>query len=283
MITRFAPSPTGLLHLGHAYSAWTGWAAARRAAGTFLLRIEDIDTARCRAEFEAAIFEDLAWLGLDWAPTVMRQTDRRAAYAAALDRLSDLGVLYPCFCSRKEIQAEVAAMSRAPHGPDGPLYPGTCRALDPAERAERIAAGEPHALRLDAATAAARTGPLTWHEVEEGDVTVDPGVNGDVVLARKEVATSYHLSVVVDDADQGITRVTRGRDLIHATHVHRLLQALLGLPVPRWHHHHLLLDDEGRKLAKRRGSPALSERREAGEDGLMLARQLRLQHLRVGT
>ncbi|NBC95956.1 MAG: tRNA glutamyl-Q(34) synthetase GluQRS [Deinococcus-Thermus bacterium] len=264
MITRFAPSPSGLLHLGHAYSAWTGWAAARRAGGTFLLRIEDIDTARCRADFETAIFEDLAWLGLDWAPEVMRQSARTNAYAAALDRLDTLGVLFPCFCSRREIRAEVAAMTRAPHGPDGPLYPGTCKALSAAERAERIAAGMPYSLRLDAADAAARTGPLSWHEVGEGRIAVDPGVNGDVVMARKEVATSYHLSVVVDDADQAITLVTRGRDLIHATHVHRLLQALLDLPAPDYAHHRLLTDADGERLAKRADAFALRGYRAQG-------------------
>ena len=266
-----APSPTGQLHLGHAHSALLGWRIARDAGGRFLLRIEDIDQTRCRPEFDAAILEDLAWLGLDWDGAVRRQSQHLADYRAALDRLGGLGVLYPCFCSRKEIAAEIAAAGRAPHGsvrgPDGPLYPGTCRALDPAERRARIAAGAPHALRLDAAAAAALAGPLSWQEAGDGlagTATVDPAVNGDVVLARRDVATSYHLAVTVDDHLQGVTLVTRGRDLFAATHVHRLLQALLGLRMPRYHHHVLLTDAAGMRFAKRQGAPSLRSLRDAG-------------------
>lgn len=265
LVTRFAPSPTGFLHLGHAHSALTGWHAAKAAGGRFLLRIEDIDTGRCRPAFEEAIFEDLAWLGLDWERPVRRQSEHMDDYADALNHLDRLGVLYPCFCTRKEILAEVAAAGRAPHGPDGPLYPGTCRAFSPAERKARIAAGAPYALRLDAAKAAALTGPLSWTEAETGTVPVDPTLLGDVVLARKDVAASYHLAVTVDDALQGVTLVTRGQDLFHATHVHRLLQALLGLGTPTYHHHRLLTDAAGRRLAKRDEALTLRALRAAGK------------------
>ncbi|MFO1057479.1 MAG: tRNA glutamyl-Q(34) synthetase GluQRS, partial [Dongiaceae bacterium] len=224
-VTRFAPSPTGLLHLGHAASALTGWRAARAVpGGRFLLRIEDIDRTRCRPAFTAAILEDLAWLGLDWEQPVRIQSAHLADYAAALARLEALGVLYPCFCTRAAIAAEIAAAAVAPHGGE-PVYPGLCRGLDPAAAAARRAAGEPHALRLDAARAAALAGPLAWEEEGEGRVAVDPAALGDVVLARKDIGTSYHLAVTVDDALQGVTLVTRGRDLYAATHVHRLLQA----------------------------------------------------------
>ncbi len=267
-VCRFAPSPTGFLHLGHAHSALFGWRIAREAGGRFLLRIEDIDPQRCRPEFEAAILEDLAWLGLDWDGPVRRQSDHMDDYAAALDRLGRLGVLYPCFCSRKDIQEEIARAGYAPHltpmGPEGPLYPGTCRRRDPIHAAARVAAGEPHAIRLDVAKAAAITGPLTWEEQGKGVVTADPGVLGDVVLARRDVRASYHLSVTVDDHLQGVTLVTRGRDLHPATHLHRLLQALLGLDVPEWRHHGLLTNDAGERLSKRDGATALRALREAG-------------------
>jgi len=265
IVTRFAPSPTGYLHLGHAASALTGWQAAREApGGRFLLRIEDIDRTRCRPEYEQAILEDLGWLGLEWEQPVRRQSEHGADYRAALDRLAGRGVLYPCFCTRAAIAAEIAAAGAAPHGADGPLYPGLCRRLDPAQRAARLAAGEPHALRLDAAAAAAAVGPLAWEERGEGRVAVVPGALGDVVLARKDIAASYHLAVVVDDALQGITLVTRGRDLFSATHVHRLLQALLDLPTPTYHHHLLLADATGRRLAKRTGALGLRQLRAAG-------------------
>ncbi|WP_119461395.1 tRNA glutamyl-Q(34) synthetase GluQRS [Rhodospirillaceae bacterium SYSU D60014] len=262
--TRFAPSPTGYLHLGHAFSALTGWHAARPAGGRFLLRIEDIDAGRCRPEFEEAIFEDLAWLGLDWERPVRRQSDHMADYAAALDRLDGLGVLYPCFCTRKAIQDEVAAADRAPHGPDGPLYPGTCRALSPAERREQIANGGAYALRLDAAQAARHVGALAWEEAEVGTVPVDPLLLGDIVLARKDIAASYHLAVTVDDHLQGVTLVTRGRDLFHATHVQRVLQALLDLRPPAYCHHRLLTARDGQRLAKRDKAETLRALRASG-------------------
>ncbi|WP_299444075.1 tRNA glutamyl-Q(34) synthetase GluQRS [uncultured Rhodospira sp.] len=265
VVARFAPSPTGLLHLGHAHSALFTARHAAAAGGRFLLRLEDIDAGRCRPEFEAAILEDLAWLGLTWETPVWRQSARLEAYKAALDRLDAMGLLYPCFCTRKDILAEIAASPSAPHGPDGPLYPGICRAMDPGDRAARVAAGVPHALRLDMAAALARlSGPLVWHDAAAGPQTAAPTLFGDVVLARKDIPTSYHLAVTVDDAAQGITLVTRGLDLFHATHVHRLLQALLDLPTPAYHHHGLLTDDSGRRLAKRDNARALRTLREAG-------------------
>ncbi len=264
IVTRFAPSPTGLLHLGHAYSALCGRRRADAAGGCFLLRIEDIDTARCRPEYEAAILEDLAWLGIVWDGAVRRQSEHWEDYRAALGRLDAAGLIYPCFCTRREIQAEIAAMGGAPHGPDGPLYPGTCRRLDPARRQERIAAGEAYALRLDVAAATARTGPLTWIDEIAGPQTAMPEILGDVVLARKDVPTSYHLAVTVDDALQGVTVVTRGADLFHASHLHRLLQALLDLPVPVWRHHPLLTDASGKRLAKRSDAVSIRALRDAG-------------------
>jgi len=259
-VTRFAPSPTGLLHLGHAYAALFAERAARAAGGRFLLRIEDIDRTRCRPAFEAAILEDLAWLGLRWDGPAVRQSERLGLYAAAAARLEALGVLYPCFCTRRDI----AAAAGAPHGPEGPLYPGTCRGLGAAERARRAAAGAQPALRLDAWRAAALAGPLVWRDCESGTVAVDAGVLGDVVLVRKDIGTSYHLAVVTDDAAQGVTLVTRGADLAPATHVHRLLQALLGLPEPTYHHHALIRDDAGERLAKRADAASLASLRASG-------------------
>ncbi|HYE00543.1 MAG TPA: tRNA glutamyl-Q(34) synthetase GluQRS, partial [Alphaproteobacteria bacterium] len=264
IVTRFAPSPTGYLHLGHAHSALFGWQAARRAGGRFLLRLEDIDRSRWRPEFAAAIPEDLAWLGLDWDGPVRVQSEHFADYRAALDRLDGRGLLYPCFCSRKEIAEEIARAGQAPHGPDGPLYPGTCRHRPRAEGAERIAAGQPYALRLDVGAALAATGPLSWEDLAAGVQAARPELLGDVVLARKDSPASYHLAVTVDDALQGVTLVTRGVDLFHASHLHRLLQALLDLPVPRWHHHGLLLNERGERLSKRDGATALRALREAG-------------------
>jgi glutamyl-Q tRNA(Asp) synthetase len=262
--TRFAPSPTGALHLGHAHAALFAWQRARQTRGHFLLRLEDIDTTRCRPEFAAAILEDLAWLGLDWDGEVRQQSLCFADYRAALERLEAMGLIYPCFCTRAAIQAEIARAGNAPHGPEGPVYPGICRGLSAAERAGRVAAGEAFALRLDVGRALDRTGPLTWHDEQQGKVRADPASHGDVVLARKEVPTSYHLAVTVDDALQGIDLVTRGEDLFTATHVHRLLQALLGLPVPRYHHHTLLTDASGRRFAKRDRALTLAALREAG-------------------
>ena len=242
-ITRFAPTPSGYLHLGHAYAALVGWESARAAGGRFLLRIEDIDRARCRPEFEQGIFEDLRWLDLDWDGEPLRQSERMVLYDQALDQLDRLGVLYPCFCTRRRIRAEIAHAGQAPHGPAGEaVYPGICRSLGIAERRRRIAAGEPFALRLDVGRALATTGPLTWYDLRAGRIAARPEALGDVVLARKDVPSSYHLAVTVDDAAQGVTLVTRGEDLFQASHVHRLLQALLGLPIPRYYHHNLIAD-----------------------------------------
>ena len=257
--TRFAPSPTGLLHRGHAFSAVTAWRMARERGGRFILRMEDIDTTRCRPEFEAAILEDLAWLGLDWDGPVWRQSQRTPVYRAALDRLVEIGVAYPCFCSRSDIAAAVAA----PHGPEGPVYPGTCRHLSPDERARRRAT-ETSAWRLDVAAALAITGPLTWHDRHAGLQQADPLAGGDIVVARRDVGTAYALAVVVDDAAQGVTDVVRGVDLFEATHVQRLLQALLGLPTPRYHHHPLILGADGKRLAKRDAGETLRALRENG-------------------
>lgn len=265
-VTRFAPSPTGRLHLGHAHAALFAWRLARAAGGSFRLRIEDLDTARCDPAYEAGIFADLAWLGLDWDGPVPRQSARHDAYAEALARLEALGVVYPCFCSRKEIRAEVARAGAAPHGPLGPVYPGTCRGLSERTRAARKAAGTPYALRLDAAAARALVGRPTWIEAAQPPQPADLSGVGDVVVARKDLGTSYHLAVVVDDAAQGVTLVTRGADLRDSTPVHRVLQALLGLPVPRWHHHALLTDDAGVRLAKRDAARSLAALRTAGYD-----------------
>ncbi|MFO1483581.1 MAG: tRNA glutamyl-Q(34) synthetase GluQRS [Verrucomicrobiaceae bacterium] len=261
-VTRFAPSPTGWLHLGHAYAAL--FAHEKADGGRFLIRIEDIDGTRTRPEYEEAIFEDLEWLGLNWETPVRRQSDHFDDYRAALAKLEALGVLYPCFCTRKEIQEEIARAGNAPQGPDGPLYPGTCRSRDAAERAERIAKGEPYALRLDVTKAMQGVGELTWKDRVHGVFAAQPALFGDVVLARKETPASYHLSVVVDDALQGITLVTRGEDLLPASHLHRLLQELLGLPVPEWQHHRLITDETGKRLAKRDDARSLRSLRAAG-------------------
>lgn len=260
IVTRFAPSPTGHLHLGHAHAALFAHRAARDAGGRFLLRIEDIDPARCRPEFDAAILEDMAWLGLDWDGPVRRQSEHFGDYRAALDRLEDHGVTYPCFCSRKDI-AEAGA---APHGPIGAIYPGTCRTLSPAERQERVAAGQPYAIRLDVAAATVIAGPLSWHDAAAGRVVARPQIEGDAVLARRDTPTSYHLAVTVDDHLQGVSLVTRGADLFAATHIHRLLQALLGYEPPAYHHHPIRTNAEGTRLSKRDGALAIRALREAG-------------------
>jgi glutamyl-Q tRNA(Asp) synthetase len=265
IVTRFAPSPTGFLHLGHAHSALAGWRRARAAGGRFLLRIEDIDLGRCRPEYRDAILEDLAWLGLDWDGPVRVQSEHLPEYRAALARLDSARLLYPCFCTRANIARAVAASLSAPHGPDGPAYPGTCRAIPPAERAARIAAGEPHALRLDMARALALAPPdLSFGEEGGGRVACRPAVFGDAVLARKDSPASYHLCVTHDDAAQGVTLVTRGVDLKPATDLHRLLQALLGWPEPAYAHHPLLTDASGRRLAKRDRAATLRDLRAAG-------------------
>jgi len=262
-VTRFAPSPTGRLHLGHAFSALFAVEACG-SDGRFLLRIEDIDRGRSRLEFEDGILEDLAWLGLTWETPVWRQSDHMADYAAALDRLEEDGLLFPCFCTRKDLQRQAAESATAPHGPDGALYPGTCRHLSAAEASDRKAAGTAYALRLDMTEAARRAGTLFFEDLSRGKITVDPAGCGDVVLARKDVATSYHLAVTLDDAAQGVTLVTRGEDLLHATHVHRTLQALLDLPVPDYQHHGLLRAPSGRRYAKRDRAETILALRDAG-------------------
>jgi glutamyl-Q tRNA(Asp) synthetase len=259
-VFRFAPSPNGYLHLGHAYSALLNCDLARASGGRLLLRIEDIDATRCRPEFEQAIYQDLGWLGIVWEEPVRRQSQHLADYRAALDRLAALGLVYPSFESRAEIAQLVSERERDgpwPRDPDGaPLYPGTAKQLSAAERGRLLARGQPYALRLDMAAALARVGDLSWAEQGEGPsgetgvVAARPEAWGDVVLARKETPTSYHLSVVVDDALQGVTDVVRGRDLFHATSVHRLLQKLLGLREPAYRHHPIIRDAAGQKLSK---------------------------------
>jgi glutamyl-Q tRNA(Asp) synthetase len=276
-VFRFAPSPNGHLHLGHALSALLNFDMAQGSGGKFLLRIEDIDATRCRPEYEAAIYEDLAWLGLRWGEPVLRQSARAEAYRAALRQLDIMGLIYPSFESRAEIARLVVDRDRAgpwPRDPDGvPLYPGSARDLSTAERRGHIEAGDPFALRLDVAAAvalASQRGPLNWIETgggpdgETGTVAADPTAWGDVILARKEVPTSYHISVVVDDARQGVTHVVRGQDLFHATSLHRLLQNLLGLPQPVYRHHRLIRDAAGRKLSKATRATGLRELRAAG-------------------
>jgi glutamyl-Q tRNA(Asp) synthetase len=284
IVTRFAPSPTGYLHIGHAFAAWT----AARTGTRFLLRLEDLDLGRTREEFVAAIFEDLAWLGLSWEEPVLHQSKRFDAYRSALAALAPL--TYPCFCTRKDIAEEIAHAVEAPHvnllsaarrgdllsatrtgdllsaartGPGGPLYPGTCRHLSLDERAARMTRGDSYAVRLDAAKAVETAGPLEF--IEHGHIhTVEPLLFGDVVLARKDMPASYHLAVVVDDAFQGVTLVTRGEDLLPATHVQRLLQALLGYSAPAYAHHRLILGTDGRKFSKRDRSVTIRELRAAG-------------------
>lgn len=274
VVSRFAPSPTGLLHVGHGYSALLAHDFARRANGRFLLRIEDTDLTRCRQAFTDALYHDLQWLGIVW-DDVMIQSERLALYDEALEALKAQGLAYPCFCSRADIAREVAASLHAPHGADGPLYPGTCRALSGGERAARIAAGEAHSWRLDMGAAMARTGPLSWHDETAGEIAVDPHALGDLILKGKDRPASYHLAVVVDDAAQGVTDVVRGRDVMPSTHAHRMLQELLGLPVPLYHHHALVMDAQGRRLAKRSAGLSLAELREKGWDGAALAADLR--------
>ena len=269
IVTRFAPSPNGPLHLGHAYSAVLAHDLARDAGGRFLLRIEDIDGPRSRPELTDAFRRDLEWLGLEWEE-MPAQSTRLESYEEAARGLLRRGYLYPCSCTRAEIEALEPRL-----GSQGAIYPGTCKGarLDPAK---------PAALRLDVDRAMADTGELVWEDALAGKQVADPREAGDVVIVRKDAPASYHLAATLDDSADGVTLVTRGADLFPATHIHRLLQALLGLPVPRWHHHALLLDESGRKLAKRRGSPSLADRRSTGEDGLLLAEQLRLHRFPSG-
>jgi glutamyl-Q tRNA(Asp) synthetase len=275
-VTRFAPSPTGKLHLGHAYSALLARDFARDEGGTFLLRIEDIDPGRVRSAFVDGIIEDMLWLGLEWDGEMLYQSERLGAYAEALERLKGEGLLYPCFCTRAEIAAEIAASVAAPQGPDGaPAYPGTCRGIANADLAR------PHAWRLDVAKGAAQAGPIYWMDGHT-EVQAEPERFGDVVLARKDAPASYHLAATLDDAAQGVTDVVRGRDLYAATDVHRLLQALLGLPTPAYHHHDLLADAQGNRLAKRHGAPTLADLRAAGADPAALVEALRRGELPSG-
>jgi glutamyl-Q tRNA(Asp) synthetase len=270
IVTRFAPSPTGYLHLGHAFAVIAAHDTAKQHGGRFLLRIEDLDRSRCRAKFERAIYDELAWLGLEWESPALRQSERFEAYRAALKQLDLQGLLYPCFCTRSEIAAEIGRAAEAPHGPEGPVYPGICRRLDDRERKMRMDSAMPYALRLDVSKAAEHAGMLAFDEHgggpggERGKLTVNPTLFGDVVLARKDLQASYHLAVVVDDAFQGVTLVTRGNDLFVATHVQRLLQALLNLSAPAYAHHRLILDEHGRKFSKRNRAVTLQELRAGG-------------------
>jgi glutamyl-Q tRNA(Asp) synthetase len=289
-VFRFAPSPNGYLHLGHAYSALINDDVARQCRGRLLLRIEDIDAARCRPEYEAAIYEDLRWLGIDWQPEVRRQSEHFAAYQAALTKLEAAGLIYPSFESRSEIAALVAERHRAgrwPRDPDGvPLYPGSARKMPKAERERRMRDGEPFALRLAMDAAVARAGVLTWTETgsgpegQSGTVVATPQMWGDVVLARKEVPTSYHLAVALDDALQGVTDVVRGQDLFWSTAIHRLLQTLLGLPEPVYHHHKLIVDAAGRKLSKSTLATSLRDLRGSGATPLDVRRMVGLAEVR---
>ena len=254
--TRFAPSPTGRLHLGHALAAKVAHNLAREAGGVFLLRHEDIDGPRVREEFYQGIEDDLDWLGFRWDGEPLRQTTRTAAYAAALESLREMGLVYPCYCTRREIQEEWARMGAAPQGDEAPIYPGTCRG--------REVEDAPFAWRLASARASALAGPLTFRDLRFGKIPVDPRFSGDVVLARKDIGSAYHLAVVVDDAFQEITHITRGEDLLPATHIHRLLQAVLDLPEPTYLHHRLMLDESGKRLAKRNDALAIATLRERG-------------------
>src|ERR1700730_18505290 len=268
LVTRFAPSPTGELHLGSAYSAWTGWHRAREAGGTFLVRIEDIDIRRCKREYETSILADLKWLGFAGDGEVRRQSEHFADYGKVLDQLDRLGFVYPCFCSRAAIERELAASANAPHaqlhGPDGPLYPGACRNLSVAERRDHIAAGHEHCLRLHSDRPGKEGGAYHFLDESLGRIEGQPGLLGDFVIGRKDTPTSYHLSVTVDDHLQGVTLVTRGVDVLPSTHVHVLLQKLLGYAVPHYAHHRLLTDATGRRFAKRDRDMTIRAMREGG-------------------
>jgi glutamyl-Q tRNA(Asp) synthetase len=272
LVTRFAPSPTGLLHLGHAWSAMLAHDLARAAGGQFLLRIEDIDQTRCRPEFVDAICRDLDWLGLDWDGPALLQSGRAGAYDAALQSLITRGLAYRCWCTR----AEIAESASAPQGAQSALYPGTCRSKAGGDTAR------PFCWRLDAEAAINTQRTLEWHDDLAGSQCASLLAHGDVVLARKDAMSSYHLAVTIDDAAQGVTDIVRGQDLFSATHVHRVLQGLLGLPIPRYHHHPLLIGGDGTRLAKRKNSPSLASLREAGVDPLRLIEGMRERRFPIG-
>ncbi|MEC7490469.1 MAG: tRNA glutamyl-Q(34) synthetase GluQRS [Pseudomonadota bacterium] len=262
-VTRFAPSPTGYLHVGHVFSAFTAY-HARGKGGTFHVRIEDIDQARCKDKYIDAILEDLNWLGLDWETPVRKQSRHMLDYDKALKKLDFKDLLYPCFCSRSDIMAEIERSGHAPHGPGGPVYPETCKKLSNTTRDCFIGKGKAHVQRLNTKAALAITGPLEWYEINQGLVKANPAQFGDVVLARRESRTSYHLAVAVDDHLQGVTIVNRGADLALSTDVHRLLQALLGFPSPSYDHHRLVKDVNGQRLAKRDQSLTVRSLRDRG-------------------
>ena len=264
LITRFAPSPTGRLHMGHAYSALFAESLAIKEGGKFLLRIEDIDTNRCREEYIEGIYEDLKWLGLRWDPVILIQSTRFDEYEKSINILRELGVLYPCFCSRKKIIVEQSNVGLAPHDAGLTKYSGNCRKMNPKEGKNRIAEGEPHSWRLDCSKAFSITGELQWFDRLAGNVNVNPSILGDVIISRKDIGTSYHLAVTLDDAEQGVSLISRGEDLMESTHVHRLLQCLLELPVPQWCHHKLIKNSDGKRFSKREGSLTLKEMRDSG-------------------
>lgn len=291
VVTRFAPSPTGRLHIGHGWSALLAMDVARARGGSFRLRIEDIDGTRSRPEHVAGIIEDLNWLGVSWDGEIVFQSHRLTHYEVALDWLREMDLLYPCFCTR----ADIAASASAPHGPEGPVYPGTCRALSKEIAQRRIAAGEPHAWRIDMKKAVAKAGELHWTAIsfdlpngafqqtpDERVIKARPAISGDIVLARKDAPASYHLSCTLDDAAMDVTHVLRGEDLFTATHIHRLLQALLNLPTPVYCHHPLLVGADGKRLAKRDGSIALADLRAQRADPAALAADLRSARFPVG-
>jgi len=282
MVTRFAPSPTGRLHIGHGWSALMAMDMARERGGVLRLRIEDIDGVRSRPEHVDGIVQDLRWLGVEWDGEIVFQSRRLGLYEEALGRLRADGLVYPCFCTRAEIAAEIAASGSAPHGPEGTVYPGTCRNIAKALRQDRIAAGDAHCWRLDMAAAMERAGPLVWTDVDKAEVAARAEIAGDVVLARKDAPTSYHLAATVDDAEMGVTHVLRGEDLRSATDIHRLLQALLGRPTPVYRHHPLLVDADGKRLAKRSGGLTLAELRNSGADPAQLRADLRAGRFPAG-
>lgn len=285
MITRFAPSPTGLLHPGHAFSALSAWqrfcdAPDDVAEKRFLLRIEDIDFNRCREDYEVMLIEDLQWLGLEWETPVRRQSEHLEDFQKVADDLKSRGFLYPCFCTRRDILREIERAGGAPHGSEGPVYPGTCRELSTDEAASRIEAGETFALRLNLEKSLAEIGrELTWQDEAAGSVKAEPELLGDAVLVRKDIGTSYHLAVVCDDAWQGVTHITRGLDLFESTHLHRVLQELLDFPEPMYFHHELICDDSGKRLAKRDESETLRSWREAGISAADVKKRLGFEEL----